>query len=272
MIEYSSAKTLNRGFKYYFQKRFIRIYPILLCVFLVAIILEKPSLSSLKFWEILGGNLLMLQDFGTGKPNVIVPTLFATALWSLHYEWWFYMFYFPVATRVKREKQIFAVGITGMFAATSYLIYPNAISRLLFYFPIWWAGVVFARAYIARNKVTWRSDLMPIVFLFVISLILSIDCAQDLIRGGRFTPGIHPFLEFRHILDSIIIICVAISWQQAKWIGFNRLLGWGCWIALISYALYISHQPLFVHAKYLKGYINPFFEKLFYLGRVINKI
>ncbi|WP_375491602.1 acyltransferase family protein [uncultured Nostoc sp.] len=265
VIEYSSAKTLDRGFKYYFQKRFIRIYSVLLCLFLVATLLEKPSITSLNFWKQLGGNLLMLQDFESGKPNVIVPTLFASALWSLHYEWWFYMFYFPIATKLKREKQTFVVGITGMFAAITYLIYPNAISRLLFYFPIWWTGVVFARAYVQRNKVDWRNAVVPFVFLIGTSLILSIGCIQHIIGGGRFTPGIHPFLELRHIIASLIIICAALAWQKARWIGFKQILGWGCWVAPISYAIYISHQPLFVDAHYLKGYINPIAEKLFYL-------
>ena len=265
VIEYSSAKTLDRGFKYYFQKRFIRIYSVLLCLFFVAILLEKPSLNSLDFWRQLAGNLLMLQDFNSVKPNVIVPTLYASALWSLHYEWWFYMLYFPIATRLKREQQTAIVGITGIVAALTYLSYPNALSRLLFYFPMWWAGVVFARVYVEKRIITRRSIQTPFMFLGVISLILLIGCIHHVMGGGKLSPGLHPFLEFRHVVASLIIILAALSWQKAQWIGFNQMLGWGCWIAPISYAIYISHQPLFVQAHYLKGHINPIAEKLFYL-------
>ena len=114
---------------------------------------------------------------------------------------------------------------------------------------------MFARSYITKKKVTWRSAALPVVFLLGIALILSIDCIQDVIRGGKFMPGVHPFLETRHVVASLIIIFAALAWQKAQWIGFNRLLGWGCWIAPISYALYIAHQPLFVNAYYLKPII-----------------
>ena len=265
VIEYSAAKTLDRGFKYYFKKRFIRIYSILICLFIVATIIEQRSLSSAKYWEQLAGNLLMLQDFRSAKPNVIVPTLFATALWSLHYEWWFYMFYYPVATTWKREKQTIIVGITGIFAAMTYLLYPNVLSRLLLYFPIWWTGVLLARAYVAQKRVNWRNAIAPLGILLLIASILSIACIQQIMSGGKFTPGIHPFLELRHILAALIITSAAIAWQNMRWIGFKQILGWGCWIAPISYALYVSHQPLFANAHYLQGYTNPIAEKLLYL-------
>jgi peptidoglycan/LPS O-acetylase OafA/YrhL len=184
VIEYSAAKTLDRGFKYYFKKRFIRIYPILICLFIIATIIEQRSLTSAKYWEQLAGNLLMLQDFGSTKPNVIVHTLFATALWSLHYEWWFYMFYYPVATTWKREKQTIIVGITGIFAALTYWVYPNVLSRLLLYFPIWWTGVLLARAYVAQKRVDWRNAIAPLSILFVIASILSIACFQ--VSGFKF--------------------------------------------------------------------------------------
>ncbi len=269
VIEYSSAKTVHLGFKYYFEKRFVRIYSVLICLFIVATLFEKPQISSLGFWKQLAGNLLMLQDFETGKPNIIVPTLFSGALWSLHYEWWFYMFYFPVVTTVKRENQTFFVGIIGIIAAITYLIYPNAFNRLLFYFPIWWTGVVLARAYVDKKKVSRKDAVVPLAFLTGTSLILSIGCIQHIIGGGRITPGLHPFLETRHLLASIIIICVALIWQNARWIGFKQIFGWGCWIAPFSYALYVSHQPLFAEAHYLKGYMNPLAEKLIYLLSLI---
>jgi peptidoglycan/LPS O-acetylase OafA/YrhL len=265
VIEFSSRNTINRGFKFYFKKRFFRIYSILLCLFLVSILLETPAFSTIVFWEQLLGNLLMLQDFDTGKPNVIVPTLFASALWSLHYEWWFYMIYFPIVTKWREEQQTFIVGITGIVAAATYLIYPNVISRLLLYFPIWWMGVIFARIYISKGKILWKDILGPSSSLLMIVLLLSISCVQHVMGGGKFTPGIHPFLELRHLLAALIITFLAVLWQKHRWIAFYHILGWGCWIAPISYALYISHQPLFVHAHYLGGVMNPTAEKSLYL-------
>ena len=42
------------------------------------------------------------------------------------------------------------------------------------------------------------------------------------------------------------------------------LLGWGCWIAPVSYAIYIAHQPLLTEATYLQGRLPPHLEKLAY--------
>ena len=84
VIEYSCSNKLAFGFKAYFKRRFIRIYSVLICLFLVAALIERPHVLSYPFLKVLFGNLLMLQDFDLAKPNVIVPTLFAGALWSLH--------------------------------------------------------------------------------------------------------------------------------------------------------------------------------------------
>ncbi len=270
VIEYSSRKTRDRGFYYYFKKRFVRIYSVLICLFLVATLIDQQPLTRLSWWHQLGGNLLMLQDFGIGKPNIIVPTLFSTALWSLHYEWWFYMAYFPIVTQIKSEKQTIAVGIMGTIAAITYVIYPNVISRLLLYFPIWWTGVVFARAYAEKQQVTWRNATLPLIFLIAITFILSLDCIQHLMQGGKFTPGIHPFLECRHFIATLIIISATFAWQQVGWIGFKQIFGWGRWVAPISYALYIAHLPLLIHAHYLEGYVPPIVEKLLYLLGLIG--
>ncbi len=151
VIEYSSARHLHRGFGAYFSRRFWRIYPVLACMFVVAAIVERAPVASGAFWRQLGGNLLMLQDFAGGKPGVLVPAIFAGALWSLGYEWWFYMFYFPAATRLPRGRQDHIVGIVGVAAALSYLAWPNFVSRLLFYFPAWWAGAALARQYLAEG-------------------------------------------------------------------------------------------------------------------------
>lgn len=269
VIEYSSAKTLSRGFKYYFQKRFIRIYSVLLALFSIAMILEHSPVGSLEFWRQLAGNLLMLQDFSRVKPNVIVQPLYSSALWSLHYEWWFYMFYFPLAANCQREKQTFIVFSLGVIAAITYVIYPNVLNRLLLYFPIWWTGVIMARAYVDKERVVWANLRVPCFLLVGIAAILAIDCIHYVLDGGKLRFGLHPFLEFRHVFAAILVIYFGLLWQKAKWFGFQTSLGWGAWIAPISYALYISHQPLLVHANYWQGYVPPAIEKLLYLAGLI---
>ena len=265
VIEYSSAHLIHKGFLQYFLKRFLRIYPILICLIIAVILSGTVSISSWDSWKSILGHLMMLQDFETAKPNVIVPTTFSSALWSLHYEWWFYMLYFPVSKYFKKDIQVSAIGITGLISAIIYLIYPNPISRLLLYFPIWWTGVILCRLYVQYQTIKFEMLKRPITYLASIAMILSIPCIQIIVQGNSFKLGIHPFLEFRHLIGSLLVIVIAITWQNFKWIGFSRMLNWGCYVAPISYSFYISHEPLFTNASYLNGLLNPIIEKVVYL-------
>jgi peptidoglycan/LPS O-acetylase OafA/YrhL len=238
-------------------------------MFLVAIKIQNTDIFNWEFGKQLIGNLLMLQDFETGKPNIIIPPLFSSALWSLHYEWWFYMLYFPVSVYLQRNRQNFTIGIMGVIAVITYLLYPNALNRLIFYFPIWWTGVILARAYINHNKVKWSDVFEPCLYLSMISSILGIQCILHLINAGKLSLGIHPFLEFRHITVAIFIVYLAIGWQNIQWLGFSKIMGWGLRVAPISYALYISHQPFFVSANYLDESINPVIRKALYFTFLI---
>ncbi len=255
VIEFSSAKSLGKGFGHYFWRRFTRIYSVLILLFVGVCLLQHTDLSDPGFWKVLAGNLAMLQDFESAKPAVIVPTLFASALWSLHYEWWFYMAYFPLAARVSPLTQTQCQGWIGVAAAIVYAAHPNMPARLAFYFCIWWTGVVLARSYRAKGCVEWADALLPGAFLAAISVILAVPCLWHLHAGGHFQPGVHPFIEFRHVASTLSLLVVALVWQKLHWIGFRPLLGWGIWVAPISYALYISHQPLLTQAGYL-GWIN----------------
>jgi peptidoglycan/LPS O-acetylase OafA/YrhL len=209
----------------------------------------------------LAGNLLMLQDFAPGKPHVLVSPLFSGALWSLHYEWWFYMLYFPIASRISTKAQTHVVGMAGVAAAVTYFVWPYDLNRLILYFPIWWTGVVMAREFALSGKVSIRGVLTPCAYLSAIGLALLAKCLWWVNSGRRLTPGIHPFLEFRHVVGALAAVAIALSWQRIRWRGFRVMLGWGCWIAPISYALYIAHQPLLTEASYLDGKIPAYLEK-----------
>ena len=83
------------SFSEYFKHRFLRIYPILLFVMIVSIILKFLNNDlNIDFYSFII-NLLMLQDIGSLKPGTFAePFLGNSPLWSLTYEWWFYMIFF----------------------------------------------------------------------------------------------------------------------------------------------------------------------------------
>jgi len=264
VIEYSHHNSSDKSFRNYFIKRVTRIYSVFLPMLILAGAIAQPNLADASFWLTLSGNILMLQDFEAGKPHVIVPTLFASALWSLHYEWWFYMLYYPVSCRIRRNKQSFIVAIASILSALIYIHFPYAVPRLLMYFAIWWVGVDLARSYIS-NCIVRASDIVwGVISIALVSAILLWGAFSYHESGGILKFGIHPILEIRHFIAAGLTLVAALTWQRAKWIGFS-LLKPAVVIAPISYSLYISHQPLLANASYFGLLDNTIIEYALYL-------
>lgn len=261
VIELSYSKGRDKTFGGYFIRRFIRIYGVFVPMLIVCMVTQAPNFQEPSFWLTLAGNLAMLQDFSAGKPNVIVPTIFASALWSLHYEWWFYMLYYPIRTSLMHKYQSYLVTGSSVAAALLYIWLPYALPRLLMYFVIWWTGVDMARSYESRGKVMLVDIRVPFIGAIIVSSILVVNCFS---QGRSVQLGIHPYVEPRHFIAAIAIVAVAFAWQKANWKGF-AILSPGVLIAPISYSLYISHQPLLVHASYLAGLGNPWIRYSFYI-------
>lgn len=253
VIEYSFSKSKDHTFKTYFLKRFLRIYVPLFCVFLLNLLIvyfndKDFNFSLLTFI----GNILMLQDVSSLKPNVIINTFLGNLpLWSLSYEWWFYMLYFPIVKFLKNKSSNF-VYLIGICAAITYLFYPNFLNRELFYFVIWWSGVVLARVYVLNNEIKLINLKNLFVSLFIIIIILTLNVFLNY-KGG--TVGLSPILELRHFIFSFVIILVALGWYKFKWIGFDYTIGIFKRVAPISFGLYISHYFLISNASYLNAII-----------------
>jgi peptidoglycan/LPS O-acetylase OafA/YrhL len=254
VIEYSFSKSKDKSFKTYFFKRFLRIYLPLFCVYLLNFFLfffNSPNTINIDWYNLLG-NVFMLQDMSSLKPNVITtPFLGNLPLWSLSYEWWFYMLYFPIVIFIKEKSSSF-VYILGIISALTYILYPNFINRELSYFVIWWGGVVLARCYAESNEIK-LSDLKKLILvLFIIIIILSLNAILN--YDGK-SIGISPILEIRHFIFSLLLILAAVKWYKMKWIGFNFTFGIFKNAAPISYCLYISHYFLISNANYLDNVI-----------------
>ena len=131
----------------YFNHRFRRIYPIFLVALALAYLAARIGAGELQVigWPQLVGNLAMLQDLpDSNKSGAWIDTFAGnTPLWSLSYEWWFYMMFFPIVTllTVWPLRQRAFVFLLSVFGFLSYHAIPNQISLFLSYFFIWWTGV-----------------------------------------------------------------------------------------------------------------------------------
>lgn len=261
VIFYSYSISKDKSFKLFFLKRFLRIYIPLIIVFIVhylllcyynkAIITIDP--------KILGGNLLMLQDSTGMIPNTLFPTFLNNApLWSLSYEWWFYMLFFVIYNKFKNKASII-VYITGFIATITYLIYPNFINRELMYLVIWWSGADIASAYLSKKEINLKTFKLPLIALLSCTIALFINILiQDKLKLNGLT-FVSPWLEFRHFIFAFFALLSGILWKKLNWIGFSKTFGPFSLIAPISYTIYISHWFLINNAHYLDGVINNIF-------------
>jgi len=267
VIYYSAHKHLAEGFFSYFKKRFVRIYSVFIPLLIVVWFLDNHYKTQPGFYKELIGNLLMLQDFNYMKPGVIVPTVFGIfPLWSLSYEWWFYMLFFPIARYVAIDRQKHLVGIAGIVAAFSYLAYPCIVNRILVYLPTWWIGVEIARLFCNdRSTVTLRKLRWPVLYVLATAAPLAVYALWFSANGGHSSFGLHPWIEPRHLVASISLLLLAFAWRKLGWFGFSWTVGPAMFVSSISYAIYIAHWPLVVTASYLSFIKNDALRYSFYI-------
>lgn len=198
-------------------------------------------------------NLFMLQDVGSLKPNVIVePYMNNTPLWSLSYEWWFYMLYFPLKKYISSEgaRDIFVYSI-AIISALVYFYYPFFLPRLLMYMSIWWLGVVLSNAYMQSSSIHFRKLLLPLISVMIISLINGAGVYQAILSGKYRSIGAHPALELRHHVFAIFAVVFALFWRSQRWFIFNKAVAPFLVFAPTSYVIYICHHYFVVDAHYL---------------------
>lgn len=240
-------------FKSYFTKRFARIYPIAMISFLVSAIVllfNGGFLQSTDYTTLLG-NLFMLQDTDN-KPGLLVPTFLENhSLWSLSYEWWFYMMYFPLMVWMEKYSdritfpKIYLILVISALSWISYLFYPNHISLIISYLVLWWAGVACAEVYMEKKDFP-LADLKPILIsLFVMTCLATIPVITTYLDGLRtFSQIKYPIIAVRHFGFALVVLMIGYFWWKAKMVAFDALLKPFAEIASISYALYIIHFPI----------------------------
>jgi peptidoglycan/LPS O-acetylase OafA/YrhL len=255
-LSWSRKKT---SFSDFFFKRFLRIYPLFLFGILLVLVYESVCNLSIDI-KTLVGNLLMLQDVDSIKPGTIVGTFGNTALWSLSYEWWFYMLFIPISSF--KNKNVIAVAIV-IISGILYFIYPIQIFRWLMYFGIWWSGVMLADLMLLgrmnfKNVIT--KIIVPLLLLpFFILVVNATTVKYDSI-------GVYPILEIRHFFSAILFIFIALIWRKTNWLGFKYLVFLKK-IAPFSYGLYVLHLPLIL---ILKRFIGNQIENSLLLFMVIS--
>lgn len=195
------------------------------------------------------GNLLMLQDFETGKPgNIVNPFLGNTPLWSLSYEWVFYLlfpFVFPVIKG--KSNRVHVIGFFSVINLLVYILFPNHIFIVFAYFLIWWTGLEIAEYFVGTGGL---SKIKTIIIYYLISiLLLAIVSFTDYRHEHTVKPGIYPYLLLRHSCFGLVCLIISVYFTKiSKFIA--ALIKPFASIAPISYGIYILHYPILVQSHF----------------------
>ncbi len=248
------------GWGEFVYRRFRRLYPPLLAAILITWLCDRTgtAMGFYQFYEGRGSNFAALPD--AMRYNHRLPTLFGNLtfimqmhtqvwgtdnpLWSLAYEWWFYMLY-PLLWRLSRRSIGLATGVviiafcltrlqgswpgiqdgTYPFSGWGMLSLPR---RVLAALPAWWCGVLLADVYAGRLRISYKALMPLIVALGAMFISGAPEAIKATIAGIGFCGAISIGFYLQH--------------QGVKLTILNKLKGLGDF----SYTLYVTHWPLVI--------------------------
>lgn len=251
VIHLKHARQIKKGvytvfdFKTYLGRRAKRLYPPLLFALLLTFMLDSygrtmnygiytgftnysvinESINSDLGLKTFLGNLLFLQ-------RTFVPVYGSNGpLWSLMYEWWFYMIY-PLFLIINKRSIAGSFGVVTIVATLASLL-PEIpmISTVLQYFFSWCLGAFLADFHAKRYTI---NAILPVGLTLLLPAMFILDSKV-------------PFDVLADTLWAIGFAALIYTLLRAFQNGKNfRILSKLKWLGDCSYTLYIIHFPIFV--------------------------
>lgn len=232
----------------YMLKRALRIYPIFVAALAIAALSAKMSDGgACARAGALLGNLAMLQDAGDLKPGTLIkPFCGDSPLWSLSYEWWFYVLsaglFFGMGRATWASRRIVAFGVS-LVGAVTYIAAPNQASLFAAYFIIWWCGAELAHELHATGRVSLRGQAAPLLMLTVCCMAWMPGAIRQAVSSAHLLPGTYPGLPARHFVCAIGVVLAATMGLRFPKV-LHPLRNLLASVGGISFGLYAIHEPV----------------------------
>lgn len=244
-----SAGDLGLSWRSYMRHRVRRIVPIycmaLVWSFLMTMTLQRPEHE--RSLLTLLGNLAFLQTPAGTLGNLVVPFAGNGPLWSLSFEFWYYLALplvypllvpgSPPGRSFRPELAIALCMLIGLLAIGLNRIAPNPFFLFATLWPVWLAGFVFGR--VSDDRAGMIGCLLVILVgelvLWGISRVLNSDALLILLRSLGVAAGTAA-LAMAHTLPAVKYLSGRTFAQLL--VGALAFIGGG------SYSIYVLHYPL----------------------------
>jgi peptidoglycan/LPS O-acetylase OafA/YrhL len=228
-------------------RRWRRIYPVFVVAMLATLALDQLGMAQgyaiyqqATPYALINLNVAPNHTVGSALGNALLipnapPWGSNGPLWSLRFEWWFYLLY-PLCWLVARRSLAWATALVMVLFALSFVpaLWPVPALRLIAgAFPAWWLGALLAEVYAGRLRLRFaRIGLLAVLFLVLPFMV------------APFVQIAEPLQDFVWALGFTGVLAACLAWQNrgGSLAVLERLQGLGD----VSYSLYVIHFPLLV--------------------------
>ena len=233
----------------YLNHRTRRIYPIFLFALLTAYVAASIIAGQIEDprWGNLLENVFMFQGLkGWMGPHWARPYWDNSPLWSLSFEWWFYLMFIPLclASKASPKAQFAQVSAISLIGFAVYQIYPHPAALICNFLAIWWLGVEFAREFTETGDITIRRQAAPILLVAASTALWGALSMVKVFGSETLRFGAEPIIEARLFGAAFAFVIVGFCWKWLKFRYYSTLLSPFAVLAPISYALYVIHYPV----------------------------
>lgn len=224
----------------YLRRRARRLYPPLLVALsitfvadTIALRLNLPTATRTTIYPLINSSVGTDHTLGVLVRNLafIMDPVFGSdgPLWSLTYEWYFYLLY-PLAFVLHRRSwkaaalAMCALSLIGFWAG-----FPQSVSWLRGVFQLmitWWFGVLLAERFAGRFSIDYGKLSLLVLALAVVPLWKSTSPLRDIVVGAG--------------VAGVIAACLAAQERGRS----LRLLSMLKPLGAMSYTLYVIHFPI----------------------------